>query len=54
MKSVDKALLTGMGVCLLAYIAGHFVSNAFPEMLELIQWLGIGLGLATSASVVSK
>jgi hypothetical protein len=53
-KGIDKVLLIGMGICLLAYIAGHFVGNPFPEMLSVMQWLGIGLGLTTSASVVSK
>ena len=52
---IDVALLSGMGICLSAYIAGHFFGNPFPEMLELIKWLGIGLGLTTAGSrVVNK
>jgi len=47
---MDTALLAGIGVCLAAYIAGHFANNPFPEMMDTIKYFGIGLGLTALGS----
>lgn len=51
---MDTALLAGMGICLFAYIGGHFTNNPFPEMVELIKWLGVGLGLTAAGTKLNK
>lgn len=54
LSPIDVALLVGIGICLTAYIAGHFIGKPFPEMIELVKWFGVGLGLSAGGKVVSK
>lgn len=54
LSPIDAALLAGMGICIVAYIAGHFTGKPFPEMIELVKWFGVGLGLAATGKTVSK
>lgn len=45
LSKMDLALIAGMGTCLITYIAGHFTGQPFPEMMDLMKWFGLGLGL---------
>lgn len=47
-KTISKTdiFLAGcMGICLLAYLAGHFTGQPFPEAMDAMKYFGLGLGL---------
>jgi hypothetical protein len=45
LTTMDLALLVGMGICTLAYIASCFIGQPIEQVKELIFYFGIGLGL---------
>jgi hypothetical protein len=45
-SKMDIFLSGCMGICLLAYLAGHFVDKPFPEAMDAMKYFGIGLGLS--------
>jgi len=52
--NIEYIFVGGMGLCLLSYIVGHFTGKPFPEMLEIMKWFGIAVGLPSAGAVLSR
>jgi len=53
---LDVCFVSAIAVCLGAFIAGHFMGKPFPEMVEMIKYFGlaVGIGAAAMAKAANK
>jgi len=45
LNKMDIFIAACMGICLAAYLCGHFINNPFPDALDVMKYFGLGLGL---------